>query len=49
MPFEGGFTPAVEPGLIGDDFNKYPVAHARVADVGFNTFDFHECCAEDFL
>jgi hypothetical protein len=27
--------------LVGDDFNKDPVAHARVANEGFDTSDFH--------
>ena len=42
VPFEGRFTPADEPGLIGGDFDEDPVAHPRVADEWFDLDDFHE-------
>jgi hypothetical protein len=41
VPFESGFAPAVQAGLIGKDFDEYPVAHSRMADVRFDFGDFH--------
>jgi len=43
LPFEGGFAPSVEAGLIGFDFDEDPVAHAGVDDQGGDLCDFHAC------
>src|SRR5690606_22391494 len=42
VPLERSFTPAPQAGLIGDDLDEDPVAHARMADVGFDGGDFHD-------
>jgi hypothetical protein len=42
VPFKGGFTPTPEARLVGNDFDKDPVAHARVADQCLDSGYFHE-------
>jgi len=42
VPFERGLAPAPEPGLVGDNLHEHPVPHPGVADVGFDSGDFHE-------
>ncbi len=36
VPFEGGFTPSPETGLIGNDLDENPIAHPRVANERLN-------------
>jgi hypothetical protein len=41
VPFQRGLTPTVKSGLVGQDFDEYPVSHAGVADERFDFCDFH--------
>ena len=41
VPFESGLAPADEARLIRDHLDEDPVPHPRVADEGFDAFDFH--------
>src|SRR5439155_4722507 len=41
VPLQRRLAPAVESGLIGQDLDEDPVAHARVTDEGFNGSNFH--------
>ena len=40
-PFERALAPAPKARVIGDHLDKEPVAHARIANVGFDGGDFH--------
>src|ERR1051325_8817340 len=40
-PFERRLAPAEQAVLIGEDLDEDPVAHARVADVGFDFHNLH--------
>ncbi len=42
VPLERRFAPAPQTGLVGEDFDEDPVAHAGVADERFDLGDFHE-------
>ena len=41
VPLERRLAPAVQAGLVGDDADEDPVAHARVADVRLDGGDLH--------
>ena len=41
VPFQCGFAPAKQPGLVGQDFDEDPIPHASMTDEGFNLGDFH--------
>jgi hypothetical protein len=41
VPFERCFAPAIESGLVGEDFDEDPVSHAGVADERFDFRNFH--------
>ena len=41
VPFERRFAPAPQAGLVGEDLDEDPVAHAGVADERFDLGDFH--------
>ena len=41
VPFERGFAPAPQAGLVGEHFDEHPVPHPGVADEGFDGGDFH--------
>jgi hypothetical protein len=47
VPFQRRFTPPVEPRLVGDDFDKNPIAHSGVTNVRLNRSDFHLVSAEE--
>ena len=49
VPFQRALAPAKEARLTGEHLHKNPVAHARVADVGFDGGDFHCRRASIFL
>jgi len=41
VPFERGFPPAVQAGLIGDNLDEHPVPHPGIADERLDGGDFH--------
>src|SRR5664279_145555 len=41
VPLQRRLAPPPQPGLIGQDFDKDPIAHPRIADMRFNAGDFH--------
>ena len=41
VPLERRLTPAVQPGLVGDDPDEHPVPHPGVADVRLDGGDLH--------
>src|SRR5690606_8391455 len=49
VPFQRRVSPAVKSGLIGEHFNENPIAHPRMADVGFDCGDFHDVFSTAFF
>ena len=41
VPFQRGLAPTPQSRLIGEDFDKHPIAHPGVANMRFHRGDFH--------
>ncbi len=42
VPFQRRFAPAIQSGLVGQHFDKDPVAHPRVTNMRFDAGDLHD-------